>query len=97
MRKQPLFLYEVISVRFKFYCRSLLPVKKKLVFFYIINDKELLGKLISNTDLLANLAQKRKICSFAVSKEPTIKKKFVLPTIKTANVQQSYIEIMAPV
>ena len=29
------FIYRMISVRFKFYCRSLLSVKKNLIFFLI--------------------------------------------------------------
>ena len=38
MRKQPLSYNEVISVRFKFKCRSLLSVKKTW-FFYLIFHK----------------------------------------------------------
>ena len=41
MRKQPLFIYEVISVRFKFYCRSLLSVKKTCFFLFNFIQRQL--------------------------------------------------------
>ena len=49
MRKQPLFIYEVISVRFKFYCRSLLSVKKTC-FFYLIFKRMKLGPVFLRTN-----------------------------------------------